>query len=272
METNYDESVGRTRGGGSLIGRTLRVFAVSLVGIAGLGISLYFGDTLPPIPEVSPTVAVALSLVTPAILLLVASAVGAFCAPRVGLRSHIAGVSVERATETNGVTGGVTAEARHAIPWGLFAGVLLVGLDATFAAVTDLSLATGGSTVGAVIASLPMRFLYGGIAEEVMLRWGFMALLALVIAGVAGQGRTPSRGVMWTSIVVSAVVFGLAHLPAVAQTAGLTPLIVARTILLNSVGGILFGWLFWRDSLEAAMVGHASAHVILASSAFVVAL
>ncbi|UPV99720.1 CPBP family intramembrane metalloprotease [Halorussus gelatinilyticus] len=295
METNVDESVGRSRQNGSVLGRTLRVFGLALVGVVGLGISLFFGDALPPLPGVSPGVAVVLSLVTPTILLLVASAVGAFCAPRVGLRSRVAArAPTARAADANATevgtsenagtsegvrasgettaTRGFAAEARHAIPWGLLAGGLLVGLDLAFAAVTDLSVTAEAPTVGAVVASLPMRFLYGGIAEEVLLRWGFMAAVAWVVARVAGQGRSPSRGVMWASIAVSAVVFGVGHLPALAQTVGLTPLLVARTVLLNTVGGVIFGWLFWRDSLEAAMVGHASAHVPLALFALFAAL
>jgi membrane protease YdiL (CAAX protease family) len=38
---------------------------------------------------------------------------------------------------------------------------------------------------------------------------------------------------------------------------------VARTVLLNAVAGVLFGWLYWRGRLEAAMVAHASFHVPL---------
>jgi membrane protease YdiL (CAAX protease family) len=38
---------------------------------------------------------------------------------------------------------------------------------------------------------------------------------------------------------------------------------VARTVLLNAVVGVLFGWLYWRRSLEAAMVAHAAFHLPL---------
>jgi hypothetical protein len=41
----------------------------------------------------------------------------------------------------------------------------------------------------------------------------------------------------------------------------LTPLIIFRTILLNALGGTLFGWLYWRHNLETAMVAHAAAYV-----------
>ena len=65
------------------------------------------------------------------------------------------------------------------------------------------------------------------------------------------------------------MLFGLGHLPALAQSVTLTPALVARTVLLNAVAGVLFGWLYWRRSLEAAMVAHASFHVPLVALSLV---
>jgi membrane protease YdiL (CAAX protease family) len=50
----------------------------------------------------------------------------------------------------------------------------------------------------------------------------------------------------------------------------LTPALVTRVIVLNTVAGLVFGWLFWRRGLEAAMVAHATAHLpmqVLATAA-----
>jgi hypothetical protein len=44
----------------------------------------------------------------------------------------------------------------------------------------------------------------------------------------------------------------------------LTPIVVIRTVLLNALGRVVFGWLFWRRSLEAAMVAHGSVHIVFA--------
>ncbi len=68
------------------------------------------------------------------------------------------------------------------------------------------------------------------------------------------------KGVIWTAIL-SAVFFGIGHLPAMASLVPLTTLIIIRTVFLNAIGGVIFGWLFWRRSLEAAMVSHAATHV-----------
>jgi membrane protease YdiL (CAAX protease family) len=41
------------------------------------------------------------------------------------------------------------------------------------------------------------------------------------------------------------------------------PFVIARTIAGNALFGIVFGWLFWRRSLEAAMIAHATGHLTL---------
>jgi hypothetical protein len=37
--------------------------------------------------------------------------------------------------------------------------------------------------------------------------------------------------------------------------------ILARTLILNGLAGLLFGWLFARRDLLAAILAHASAHL-----------
>lgn len=77
---------------------------------------------------------------------------------------------------------------------------------------------------------------------------------------------------MWAAIIVSALLFGVGHLPALATSIGLTPALITRTVLLNAIGGIGFGWLFWRRSLEAAMVAHMAFHIVLVTVSTVVIL
>ena len=57
--------------------------------------------------------------------------------------------------------------------------------------------------------------------------------------------------------------FGAGHLPAASVLIGtLTVNIVVFVVVANSVFGILFGYLFWRYGLEAAMIAHATAHLV----------
>ena len=63
--------------------------------------------------------------------------------------------------------------------------------------------------------------------------------------------------------LLAAVLFGLGHLPTVALLVPLTPLVIARTILLNGLIGIACGWLYWKRGLESAMISHFSADLVL---------
>jgi len=118
-----------------------------------------------------------------------------------------------------------------------------------------------------LFVSIPMRLFYGGITEELLLRWGFMAPLAYVLwwarNRIGDTTEAPSETIMWVAIVVSAIMFGIGHLPALAATFELTTPLIIRTVLLNAIVGVVLGWLFWRRSLEIAMIAHAAFHVAL---------
>ena len=52
--------------------------------------------------------------------------------------------------------------------------------------------------------------------------------------------------IMWISIIFASILFGLGHLPVTASLIEITPIMVARVVILNGVGGIIFGWLYLR--------------------------
>jgi hypothetical protein len=111
------------------------------------------------------------------------------------------------------------------------------------------------------------RFLasfYGGIDEEILLRLFLLSLLAWLIGYVwhLPDGK-PTLGAFWLANIIAAVIFGLGHLPATAALVKLTPLLVVRAILLNGIVGIAAGYLFWTYGLEAAMLTHFSADIVL---------
>ena len=102
---------------------------------------------------------------------------------------------------------------------------------------------------------------YGGIAEEVELR---LFLMSLIVWAVASLTRRPAKPLLfWSAIIVAALLFGAGHLPAAAKIWPLDAVVIARTIALNAVGGIVFGWLYWRQGLESAILGHFSADLVL---------
>jgi membrane protease YdiL (CAAX protease family) len=100
--------------------------------------------------------------------------------------------------------------------------------------------------------------LYGGVVEEIMVRWGLLsALLALA-------RKLGARDGFWPANAAAALVFGAAHLPvARAFGASLTAPVVTYVLAANAPAGLLFGWLFRRRGLESAMLAHGAANVWL---------
>ena len=105
---------------------------------------------------------------------------------------------------------------------------------------------------------------YGGIYEELLLRLfvlaGLVWLLGRVWAFPAGQ---IPPGAFWAASITAALLFGLGHPPATARMAKLTPLLVARALLLNGIAGIFFGVLFLRFGLETAMIAHFFGDIVI---------
>jgi hypothetical protein len=117
------------------------------------------------------------------------------------------------------------------------------------------------------IPALWKRFLasfYGGIDEEILCRLFLLSLLAWLI-GFAWHvpGGGPTLGALWLANILAAVLFGLGHLPATAGLVKLTPLLIVRAILLNGIVGVAVGYLFWQYGLEAAMLAHFTADLVL---------
>ncbi len=108
---------------------------------------------------------------------------------------------------------------------------------------------------------------YGGIVEELQLRLFLMTLLAWTLTWLLRRGRgfdgALPPGAAWTAIALAALLFGAGHLPTAAAVWGLDAGVVARTLVLNGLGGMVFGWLFWRRGLEMAVLAHFSADLVL---------
>lgn len=234
----------------------LALFGLGLLGVLTL-IPMIMSQlaALPPeLLELPIPVLAALSLLNPLILLALAVAIGTLLAQRVGLRSLVA--------EKVRTGMPIWPQLRPAIPMAVGLGLgfmlVIVVLDRLINPFANVELPTAGNP----FMQLLLGILYGGITEELLLRWGLMSLFVWLGWRVFQRGAgAPHPAIVWTAIFLAAILFGVGHLPAMASMVVLTPLIIVRTILLNALGGIVFGWLFWRNNLETAMVSHAAFHV-----------
>lgn len=145
---------------------------------------------------------------------------------------------------------------------GILVGAAIIGLDKAF-----IQLMPPTSLPASISIDLWKRILacfYGGITEELMTRLFLMTLIVWVLWKVAQKDKaSPTFAVILIGVVAAAILFGLLHLPAAAQVWPLTPIVVARTVLLNAVGGVAFGLLYWRRGLEHAMCAHFFADIVL---------
>lgn len=241
----------------SLGRRVLPLLILGSLGVAALLMLPIPSALLAAAPELQALPALAqraLLALNPLLLVIVASLVGAMCAHRVGLRSVLGGTAAR------------TGEHRvwiESAALGLLAGTAVWALDALWLP----WLGDGWRVLAQAQQStslwqrLALGMLYGGMTEEILARWGLMSLLLWSLSRCLGPGRT--RWAAWGSIVLSALAFGGAHLPALALQVDMDAMLVVRTLLLNGLGGVLYGWLFWRYHLEVAMASHAVSHVAL---------
>ncbi len=109
---------------------------------------------------------------------------------------------------------------------------------------------------------------YGAFDEEILMRLGLLSLLALAfrtLARMLGANRENllPANVFWAANIVTAVLFGLGHLPATAALTPLTTSLIVRAIVLNGAAGLVFGALYRRYGLESAMTSHFAADIVL---------
>lgn len=210
-----------------------------------------------PLPLPLPLVA-ALQMVQTGLLVFVGAVVGLTLGKSVGLDSPVARTWLDtRRFEMSG---------RHAVVsvgLGVVSAGAIVGLDtAVFSTmmppvpesvVTDLTWWKG------LLASF-----YGGIGEELLLRLGVMTLLTWLVWRFLNRRTLPvPTFAPWFGIIGAALLFGAGHLPAAAAIWPMTGAVITRTFVLNGLGGIVFGWLYWKRGLEHAMVAHFSADIVL---------
>jgi len=110
------------------------------------------------------------------------------------------------------------------------------------------------------------RVLYGGIAEEVLTRWGLMTLLvwlgSLLVPSSSLMGSA-APAIIWIAIVISGILFGLGHAPGyLAAGCRKSPMFFAAMLCLNLWASLIFGWLYWQHGLLAAMLGHMLFHLV----------
>jgi len=214
-------------------------------------------EKMPPLP-VPLAVVIAVQVVQNAVLVAIAVGLGLLLATRIGLGAPL----LEARLVGEAVGQRLRALLAPSVLAGAAAGIAII--------VLDLLVFASGMPAAAAAGEHPpawqglLASFYGGITEELLMRLFLMSLLAWLLGLVWREvpGR-PAAGAFWTANLGAAILFGLGHLPATAALVPLTSFVVLRAIVLNGIGGVVFGHLYWRRGLGAAMLAHFSADIVL---------
>jgi len=246
----------------------VRLFLILwLAGLAGV-VSFQFVDLpaliakLPatqgkPLPLPMATIRL-LSVVQPAVLVGVAVFVGLILAPRVGLSAPVAQALAERQP--------LLLALRPQLLPGIFgAGIAapaIIGCWVVWKRFLSPSFVQRADGFSRMLPPLT-RLLYGGITEELLLRWGFMTFLVWAAwKGLQKEKGAPRPAFVVSAIVCSALVFGAGHLPiAIALNGSPNLLLITYVVFANSIFGVVAGFLYWKKGLESAIVAHVLTHV-----------
>ena len=211
------------------------------------------------IPTITPALKI-VSLIQPSLLLAIAVVVGVFLAPRVGLAAPVANAIASRSS----IGSALKPQLLPGLIGGIIGGTLILLIAASFKSyLTSTTLERIGQFTN--LTPIAMRLLYGGITEELLLRWGFMTFLVWLGWRLLQKRKgRPGTMIFVGAIAVSAFVFGIGHLPV--AFAILRELSIALTLFVisaNSVFGLIGGYLYWKKGLESSMTAHAVTHIVL---------
>jgi hypothetical protein len=194
-----------------------------------------------------------LVLINPTIILIVAVIVGTSLYQQVNLSVPV----IEKFV-------GIKSEApklRDILLFGIFGGFItgmILSILGLYRYISPTEFELLNSSLNLTLAA---RFLYGGITEEIFMRYGLMTLIVWLSSKLL-KGTKPA--VYWIGIIVSTLLFAVGHFPIVFQVIESPSVILIAYVLIgNSIGGLIFGWLYWKKGLESAFLAHIFAHVAM---------
>jgi hypothetical protein len=106
--------------------------------------------------------------------------------------------------------------------------------------------------------------LSAAVDEELIFRFGLMSLIAWFAGRLMRSGdEAPSDFTMWVALGLAALIFTAVHAAPAGDAAGAAALVAEPMRLVRLLAGGLFGWLFWKHGLEAAVIAHLVYNTVL---------
>lgn len=233
----------------------LILFVASI--IASLLVIPYALALSPALASVFTPVVLIAQLIQSTILFAIAILVGLTLYKRVGFKIPI----LEGLLEGKEVINYLKSILGISVGLGVLVGVLIILSSFLF---TSASTILQGAELTVPLWKSFLASFYGGIGEEILFRLFVMTVIVWVFYKIkkTPEGKPTTIGI-WLAIIITAILFGVGHLPITSSIITITPMVIARAIVLNGIGAIIFGWLYWKKGLESAMISHFSADIVL---------
>jgi membrane protease YdiL (CAAX protease family) len=234
----------------------LSLFFLGLLGVLTMLTITIPLDSLPKevLEKLSPQTLKYLVLINPTILLLIAVVVGTLLYDKVGF--SVPTISSILKIEQPKIK--FIEQIKFGILFGLLTGILTTVIGIIFKSSIPQDFIDLGNKIKITTIA---RFGYGGLTEELLMRFGFMTLVVWLILKIT---KNLGNSTYWTGIILASILFAVGHFPIVFNAVQ-NPTISLLTYVLigNSIAGLFFGWLYWKKGLEAAFIGHIFAHVTM---------
>ena len=234
----------------------LALFFIGLLGVLTLLSVTIPLDSLPKevLEKISPQTLKYLVLINPTILLLIAVVVGTLLYDKV--RLSVPTISSILKIEDPKIK--FIDQIKSGILFGLVTGSLTTTIGLIFKSSIPQEFIEVGNKIKVTTLA---RFAYGGLTEELLMRFGFMTLMIWIIFKV---NKKLNNVTYWTGIILASILFAVGHFPVVFNAVkNPTIELLAYVLIGNSIAGLFFGWLYWKKGLEAAFIGHIFAHVAM---------
>lgn len=203
-----------------------------------------------PTKKIPPTpVLMLISILQSVVLLGVSAFIGTWLAPKVDLHWWL----VDNWLDGTSIPYSLSGTILLSVVAGAIVAFVIIGLDYVFMKKMPKVDIDEPSRFQAFIASF-----YGGISEEVLTRL-FIMTAVVYVSDLLGLGNAS----YWIGILFAAFLFGVGHLPAAFGLFGKSKIVIIRTLLLNAIPGILFGFLYWKYGIEIAMIAHFTGDIFL---------
>lgn len=239
-----------------------RVLILFLLGFLGV---VSFAPVIPKLTEISgqasPLPMFLIQVIATAqssILLFAMVMLGAWLSPKVNLGTPVLDAWLTKSFDSLDLKKVVLP----GLLWGIVGGVILIILANISTIILPEEFIENGNALNPPFYS---RILYGGITEELLMRWGIMSFLAWGVYRITQPAKAAIGGHNYIiAIVISAVLFGVGHLPvAFTLFPDISAVVILYILVGNSLFGIIAGFLYWKRGLEAAILAHMVAHGVM---------